>query len=426
MSSCSVATAGADRPRSSVRGYASRRFRAGLLYCLATGCGAPPEVPPAFSVRDSAGVRIVESYAPRLADSLAWRLALQPRVVIGTDEHTAMHQLHRVTGAARLSDGRIVIADGSPPHLRWFSPAGLLLQTAGRRGSGPGEFPDGHFTNVWRMGDSVAVWEHSRRRMQVFDDSARYARSVLMEARLRSTPVIVGRLSDGGFITYPNIAFTPSALGQVARTEMAFFHVSADGRTVLHELGTRPGPAFVRLSNTMPWTFPYAAQPAFAASDGRWYYGLPTGYEIEVRRPDGELELLIRRRHIERTLHADEVTAFRDAVVSTETPERARSVVSTFAEIPWPDVVPAFGAMVPDAEGNIWVMDYSPAFTWPAFRHAVADSITWSVFDSDGIWITDVRIPGTLDVLEIGSDYLLALTKGPLGTDVIQLHDVNK
>jgi len=60
----------------------------GCLSCLllAAGCASGSEEPSAVTVRDSAGVRIVESSAPRWATASPWRIASQPEVEIGTPD----------------------------------------------------------------------------------------------------------------------------------------------------------------------------------------------------------------------------------------------------------------------------------------------------------------------------------------------------
>jgi hypothetical protein len=93
----------------------------------------------AQGVRDSAGVRIVENARPVWAPAEALRLSLSPALVIGTRPEPS-YELSRVAGAARLSDGRIVIADGGSLQLRFFDSQGVFSNAVGGPGEGPGEF----------------------------------------------------------------------------------------------------------------------------------------------------------------------------------------------------------------------------------------------------------------------------------------------
>ncbi len=88
-------------------------------------------------VRDSGGVRIVENATP--ANELAvWTLAGQPGLQLGTVEGNSAEQFFRVSGAVRLSDGRIAVANAGSQELRLFTPGGRHLRSVGGPGGGPG------------------------------------------------------------------------------------------------------------------------------------------------------------------------------------------------------------------------------------------------------------------------------------------------
>ena len=70
----------------------------------------------------------------------SWTLSDEPSVVIGGADEREGYLLHQVVGAARLGDGRIVVANGSTLQLRYYDPKGTHLFDAGGEGEGPGEF----------------------------------------------------------------------------------------------------------------------------------------------------------------------------------------------------------------------------------------------------------------------------------------------
>src|SRR5512141_2721923 len=98
-------------------GWADRRMEravristAGLLVAL-SACH-PPVRPSAGPSRDSAGIAIIESTAPLWAAGHGWVVA---------DSPTAdLRGIGSPDAALRLSDGRIVVADGAPVGLRYF------------------------------------------------------------------------------------------------------------------------------------------------------------------------------------------------------------------------------------------------------------------------------------------------------------------
>ena len=65
-----------------------------------------------------------------------------------------------------------------------------------------------------------------------------------------------------------------------------------------------------------------------------------------------------------------------------------------------------------DTEAALWVQEYD--LPW--------DSVaTWNVFDPDGRWLTSLEIPKRLSILEIGVDYVLALTRDELDVERVAL-----
>jgi hypothetical protein len=96
-------------------------------------------------------------------------------VVIGLEEGDPAYLLDRVSGAVRLSDGRIVISNSGSVELRVYDAEGRYLQAIGRQGGGPGEFrrPD-HIRRG--AGETIEVWDAMLRPISVFDSQGRYVR----------------------------------------------------------------------------------------------------------------------------------------------------------------------------------------------------------------------------------------------------------
>ncbi len=113
----------------------------GLVVGVATSAACNADgVAPASAVRDSAGVRIVESVAPQWTPETAWRLSQEPVTHIGGMEGDPNQELFRVRGAIRLTNGNIVVANAGTSELRFFRADGSYLRSAGGDGDGPGEF----------------------------------------------------------------------------------------------------------------------------------------------------------------------------------------------------------------------------------------------------------------------------------------------
>ena len=142
-----------------------------VLLALAT-LACQPDDPavggPRTEVRDSAGIRIIENPRPPEGSRLDWRIGPEPAVSIGERTGEEPYLLSFVRGATRLSDGRIVVANGGSNELRFFDAVGVHLATRGGGGEGPGEFERLLRVEPW-PGDSIVAWRAARAGFSVFD-----------------------------------------------------------------------------------------------------------------------------------------------------------------------------------------------------------------------------------------------------------------
>ena len=110
------------------------RFCSAVLLSGLTACDALPGSTGSASVRDSAGIRIVE-YAADLtaADSL------EPDLRIGKVSGEAYETFGSVRGIEVAPDGTIFVLDGQATEIRAFNADGSYRATIARGGEGPGE-----------------------------------------------------------------------------------------------------------------------------------------------------------------------------------------------------------------------------------------------------------------------------------------------
>ncbi|HUP52204.1 MAG TPA: 6-bladed beta-propeller [Longimicrobiales bacterium] len=108
----------------------------------------------------------------------AWTLAPTPTLQIGVVEGEEPYQLHEVTSATRLDDGRIVVANNSTKQIRFFGPDGGYLAAVGQQGEGPGEY---RILDRVRMGgpDSLLVFDTYQARISVLDPGTGAYRSAV-------------------------------------------------------------------------------------------------------------------------------------------------------------------------------------------------------------------------------------------------------
>jgi hypothetical protein len=141
----------------------------GLTCALAVlGCGGETGSATVWdgTVRDSAGIEIVENYGtPLWHEGEGWTFTEVVR--IGVVEGAPEYEFGRITGIVVLSDRRIVVADAMAHQLRFFSPEGAHELTMGREGQGPGEFGRGFLFPYVGPGDTLVVFDRGNQQMHV-------------------------------------------------------------------------------------------------------------------------------------------------------------------------------------------------------------------------------------------------------------------
>jgi len=146
----------------------SRALLVACVLLVVSACSAGPDkVGRNVSFRDSAGIQVIESRAPRWENTPHWVVGA-PVVEIGSVDGDSSGILFQVQDAVRLSDGRILVANGGTNELRFFTGSGRHLATIGGTGSGPGEFR--WLTGVWVSADSMFAFDNALARVSVFTD----------------------------------------------------------------------------------------------------------------------------------------------------------------------------------------------------------------------------------------------------------------
>ena len=132
------------------------------------------------TIRDSAGITITENASDAMARAAVWAIDSVPLLTIGDPGGDAAHQLYRARGAARLSDGRIVVLNAGTSELRFFDANGKHLRTVGRKGEGPGEFrlP---FPLLHLPFDTLAVWDSRPQRVTIFSPDGEMVRAFVLD-----------------------------------------------------------------------------------------------------------------------------------------------------------------------------------------------------------------------------------------------------
>lgn len=138
-------------------------------------------------------------------------MAEEPTLTIGSVEGDPNQELYQVTGALRLADGRVLVANAGTLELRFYDRVGSYLNSAGGRGGGPGEFQSLEW--IARFGsDSILALDIRAHRVSYFDAEGRFGRSVRLEPNPENPfPRPVGFFADGSLLATKGMYVLPSS-----------------------------------------------------------------------------------------------------------------------------------------------------------------------------------------------------------------------
>ncbi len=410
---------------------------AGLVAVAALGCRAEggSAVEQGFVGRDSAGSLVVENRGAGLwAPGDGWRLSDLPLLEIGSAGEDSGTALFRVSDAVRLSDGRIVIANGGTSELLYFSPDGKLLARGGGAGGGPGEFASlmglgmSIIAVTRTLGDTIRADDKAGGKILVFSPTGDFVRSAPLSEGPTGERVHfasgVGWLDDGTFLATTTMSYgddpdaQPSPEGRLVRPRVALRRFTLDG-TLADTIGTFPGNESYRsiqssLDKTGSGTMQIRNAPVpfartfHAVTGGKTVaVGVTDWMEVRVYGPDGALLRIVRGPGTPRTVDAAQREAWINANGGRE------------PATPFPETMPAFGDLTPDAEGSFWVEAYQAPGDPPGPSR-------WSVYDALGRYLGDVTMPERFQPMEIGADYVLGLWKDDLDVEQVRLYGLRK
>lgn len=402
-----------------------------MLTLLLAGCGeAPlPTVEVESSVRDSAGIQIVESTAPAWSEGSGWHLGDAPLLDIGRLDGPEETQFFRVSTGARLSDGSFVLGSFGSHDLRRFTSEGRHLWTVGREGEGPGEFV-GLTQLVAGSGDTLLTYDFRQRRISRFLSDGTFLDARPLEGGGESGFAFVEALLPDGRAVFTlrmfgGTADGPPPEGEIRRDTIGV-HVSGLPGDSVHELGRFPGPEMVVLQSgeteggfSITISSPaFARSTEIAAGSSEVWIGDTDRFEIRRYGFDGRLEAIVRRAFDPPVVDDALVDrAMEEELQGADDDNERRMIRRRWEEIPLPSTLPAYESLVVDGTGNLWVQ---------LFEVPGAPERTWSVFTLDGVWLGDVKFPDGFRPLEIGDDYVLGRFGDDLDVEHVQIWELVK
>jgi hypothetical protein len=390
-----------------------------LIVMAATGCAAP-ENGGRFAVRDSAGIEIVESRAAG-GPVDAWSMDELPSLEIGVEEGPPEYQFSQVEGALRLPDGRLVVADAGSREIRFFDADGRFQSASGRRGDAPGEYRQ-IIAMGYGPGDSIWVFDYGNRRFTVLTGAGELGRTLTLDPTLANVSA-VGRLADGAFVVREfwsagggdagairlGLVRDPAAVARYAPDGARMDTIGVFlGREIY--IGTEGGRGVMSTP-----LFAHGTSAAVHAEE--IFIGDQERFEVGVYSPSGMLSRIIRLTDADLRVTRDDVERATEQRLASVPEERRTDMRAHLHAMDVPATRPAYGRLLVDSDGDLWVGDYAP---YPE------DPILWHIFDADGRLVTALHAPARFRVFDIGGNWILGVWRDDFDVEHVRLYRLRK
>ena len=162
-------------------------------------------------------------------------------------------------------------------------------------------------------------------------------------------------------------------------------------------------------------SFPFLAfssNPIMAASGNRFYIASGRRPEVTVWRPDGTLERIIRWSKADQPVTDALKERFRAYTLESARDANDRRRQERFlAEAPVAENLPAYRSMLVDDDGDLWLEAWRPP--WESASN-------WDVLTSEGEWLGPVSMPARFTPYQIGTDFVLGVTRDELGVERVE------
>lgn len=353
---------------------------------------------------------VVESDGPRDPDLT---LADEPSVRIGSIDGDLEYLFGNVTGAVRLEDGSVVIADEQSYNVRRFDATGRHMWTSGRAGEGPGDYGGLRLLRGC-PGAAITVFDWHLDRITQLDQDGEVTDTRPL------TPEGVSPYNEPACTPDGDLVFTPwpdfdrtVAPGEHHRWRMEL-RLARDGGNVALRSGiagterTRSG------GGDGPRT--WGREMVFAVAPTGVWYGSGDDYELEHVDWTGGVTRIARWAGPDRTVTREHLDRYRDTRLARyEDPADRRR----FERRRWPDIrdglpdrFPAYEALLTLPDGSMWVTTY----------RSRSPEQELHLLDADGVWIRRATMPSGSTVLDAGPDWVVLGQRGELDVPIVAVY----
>lgn len=406
--------------------------RTALIACAAAAAACQSDADSARAQPESVVETIGDTTVVRTVSGSVWgaEATLAPELSIGELDGAEEYLFGSVHSIAVDAGGRVFVMDGQAGDIRVFDSEGTYLETAARRGEGPGELRNASSVAVLPDG-RVLAHEAGEMLVKVVGPEPGDREHWTYPAGAIVIPVKPLRIDRSGRVLVPAAGTTPEGdfvqylyvmdsdgevLDSLAPPAGDFEPPSVEVRLRMPVAGRSTAPVAVPLTARRYWTM----HPG-----GRFLSGVSTDYRIDLERDDGVL----------RIEKAYEPVPTSEAEREHHRERTARSLRRTQPGWSWngppvPDDKPPFRGLVAGRDGRIWVQLWTEAHPVDNANHnpdnPFSDPVIWEspvrydVFEPDGTHLGTLSAPeGFRDWPEpvFDGDHVWAVTRDELAVE---------
>lgn len=331
----------------------------------------------AVTVRDSAGITILEHSAAAVAAAPQWTFGPATMTIgggAGEDQNFSF-----LAGATRLTDGRFVLADNDPAGARFlvYGPDGRFERRVGRNGQGPGEFGNARLLGV--AGDTLVIFDFMTARVTRMSaggaliattDLGRLGvmkiglpGSLLGDGRIVTSPIPFGDTTDHGSAPFRQAsavqlldpaAGTLDTVAKIPGTEVALIAMSFGGQ-----------------ARRIPAPLGYGKRTLIGSDATQIHLATNEGSEVVTYRLPWAPVRIVRIARTAPPVDQPARQAQIDAAIAniqggSEMPATAKaSMIESIRSAPFADSMAQYQALVVGTDGGLWLRE----------MHSVADSV---------------------------------------------------
>lgn len=396
-------------PTTLLRSGVSRAASFGAVVLLCSGCSTETSPTQDLSVRDSAGVEIVEYEGDFPSQTLAveeiWEYGYGP----------SDYAFQYVQGGALLADGSAVIGDTGNGELVQVAADGTSHLLLARSGQGPTEVRSPR--SVVRFGaDSIWIEDVGNAKLMLLVEGV-VEETFSTQGSFELTYGLMPQGTDQyGHLLMSTAAYRPDFETEWLDGHMTRFDPATEVLDTLESYAMAP-----RIDGET--RSPFLPRGMVTSAGGLFVHARMDRPELFVRGADGSLVRIIRWRPQARYPSDELWERFVEAlradltrVNPTMSGERLQNFLDRQVEryeVDPTEPLPIFGRLVGDATGAIWLGAYEPGTAGPR---------SYTVLSQDGRLLGRVDFPRSFQLLDAKRDQVLGSVVDDLGVHAVALY----